>query len=185
MAKVKFYDRHDHCIAVVTFALPSIGGQATVAGIGKDKADALARATSVAHRIVGDPVIGALTPEQTHAAITAARGLAAAAQRGLPTLRHFWGRIQGQGKKRLARTLMEEAAKRESAEDVGFLPIALIAAKYGPSAIKMVRKYGPGVLKKLKKRRLPRNTASSPAPEEQAEQSDSPADDDGAEGGES
>lgn len=125
MASVKFYDRNDHCIAVIRVELPGIAGQATVAGLGDSRADALARAASVAHRIMEDPVMRALMPPQAKAAIVAARGLAAAAKRGLPVLKGFWRRLKGPGKKRLARALVEEVARRRVADvaDVGWNPL--------------------------------------------------------------
>ncbi len=60
----------------------------------------------------------ALMPPQATAAIAAAKGLAAAAKRGLPTLRHFWSKIHGPGKKRLAEALAKDAPSDE-ASDVG------------------------------------------------------------------
>jgi hypothetical protein len=165
MASVKFFDRNDHCVAVIRIAMPGTSAVAEVGALGEDKADALARASSLAHRIATDPVMSALMPPQARAAVMAARGLAAAAKRGLPTLKHFWGRLQGPGKKRLARALMEEAAAKQTtgALDVGWNPF-----------------------KRKKKRAAPRRSSPPPrmreAPEsEEQEQGEQPDEEYGGE----
>lgn len=121
MATIKFYDRNDHCVAVIRVPMPGGGGAMSVAGVGDSKADALARAASIAHRIMEDPVMSALMPPQAKAAIVAARGLAAAAKRGKRVLKSFWRRLKGPGKKRLARALLDEVKKQNTA-DVGWNP---------------------------------------------------------------
>jgi len=181
MAKVKFYDHSDRCVAVISFALPGGGAGATVAGVGDDRAEALARAASIAHRIATDPVMSALMPPQAQAAIVAARGLAAAAKRGLPVLKSFWRRIKGPGKKRLARALMEEAAKHRAAAvaDVGWNPFK---RKRKPRRMTMATRRPPPM-----QRPMPRPEPDpEPEPEPEPEQYDdgAPANeqyDDGAE----
>lgn len=101
--------------------IPTHVGKLTVAAVGDDRADALAKASLIAERIASDPILRAIMPPQAAAAIKAAKGLAAAAKRGPRVLRHFWGRIRGPGKKRLAEALHTEAVKAEAA-DVGWNP---------------------------------------------------------------
>jgi hypothetical protein len=158
MAAVKFYDRHNHCVAVIRFSMPGAGGHQAVAGIGDSRADALARASAIASRIMEDPVMSALIPPQARTAIVAAKGLAAAAKRGVPTLRHFWRRIKGPGKKRLARALLEEAKKQE-VSDVGWNPL------------KAVKRAARRVVGKKKKRPPARRPPpmQRPMPEEEPE----------------
>lgn len=100
--------------------IPTHVGKLTVAAVGEDRADALAKASLIAERIVSDPILRAIMPPQAAAAIKAAKGLAAAAKRGPRVLRHFWGRIRGPGKKRLAEALHVEAVKADT--DVGWNP---------------------------------------------------------------
>jgi hypothetical protein len=162
MSKVKFHDRKGRCVAVMSVPLPSIDGCATVAGVGDDKADALSRAASVAHRIMEDPVMSALIPPQARAAIVAARGLAAAAQRGPRVLKSFWRRIKGPGKKRLAKALLDEA----QTADVG----------WNPFKRKKKRKARPAARRMPPPRREP-----EPEPEEPAEESYDEGADEGGE----
>lgn len=101
--------------------IPTHVGRLTVAAVGDDRADALAKAALIAERIASDPILRAIMPPQAAAAIKAAKGLAAAAKRGTRTLRHFWSRIRGPGKRRLAEALHAEAAKAEGSA-VGWNP---------------------------------------------------------------
>ena len=116
----------------------NVPGVIVASAIGTDRADALARAALVAERIASDPVMQALMPPQAMAAIKAAKGLAAAAKMGSKPLRSVWRSLRGPGKQRLAKVLHAEAVKAEATDDaenaVGFLPLAMIAAKYGPDA---------------------------------------------------
>lgn len=116
--------------------IPTHVGRLTVAAVGDDRADALAKAALIAERIASDPILRAIMPPQAAAAIKAAKGLAAAAQRGTRTLRHFWRRIRGPGKKRLAEALHAEAAKAESA-DVGWNPFRRKRKRRRPSRQRM------------------------------------------------
>lgn len=103
--------------------IPTHVGKLTVAAVGDDKADALAKASLIAERIASDPILRAIMPPQAAVAIKAAKGLAAAAKRGPRVLRHFWGRIRGAGKRRLAAALHADAAKTDEATaDVGWNP---------------------------------------------------------------
>lgn len=107
--RFRLKDHHNGCcigeLEIPTAAHASI----TVAAIGDDRADALAKAAVIAERIAQDPIMSALLPPQALAAIKAAKGLSAAAKRGTRTLKRFWGRLRGPGKKRLAEALHRDA----------------------------------------------------------------------------
>lgn len=117
--RYRYKESANGCVGALD--IPTHVGRLTVAAVGDDRADALAKAALIAERIASDPILRAIMPPQAAAAIKAAKGLAAAAQRGTRTLRHFWRRIRGPGKKRLAEALHKEAARAESA-DVGWNP---------------------------------------------------------------
>jgi len=116
--RVKFYDRGDYVLGAIDLPVPDGPGALRVSAVGDDKADALSRAALIAERIASDPVLRAIMPPQAAVAIKAAKGLAAAARRGAPVLKHFWRKLRGPGAKRLAKVLHEEAVTHER-QDVG------------------------------------------------------------------
>lgn len=85
--------------------IPTGIGVITVAGVGDSRTEALARAALVAEKIASDPVLSAIMPPGTLAAIKATKGLAAASAAGIKTLKGFWRGLRGPGKKRLAEAL--------------------------------------------------------------------------------
>lgn len=114
MPRFRFRQHDDCCVGAIDIEIPGGPGRMTVAAVGDDRADALGRAALVAERIVSDPIMQALMPPQALVAIKAAKGLSAAAKRGSHVLRHFWGKLKGPGKKRLAAVLHKEATEREA-----------------------------------------------------------------------
>lgn len=174
-ARFRFRDLgNGQCLGAIDVRMPSVPGRVTAYSVGDSKADALARAALVAERITSDPVMQALMPPQALEAIRAAKGLAVAAKRGPRVLRALWGRIHGPGKKRLAQALHAEAVNEEREAEVGILPFAMLAAKYGPAAARKAY----AALKKRRKKRKPREvpeqteTDDQEAPEAQEEQTD-------------
>ncbi len=85
--------------------IPTSMGVITVAGIGDSRTEAIAKAALVAEKIASDPVLSAILPPGTLAAIKATKGLAAASALGIRHLRSFWRGLRGPGKKRLAEAL--------------------------------------------------------------------------------
>jgi len=124
-------------VGSIAAAAPGVPGVVRVSAIGASRADALANAALLAERIASDPVMAAILPPGTANAIKAAKGLAAAAIRGPRTLRRFWGGLRGNGERRLAKALHVESSQ---VAEVGLLPIAVLAAKYGPSVAKRAHK---------------------------------------------
>jgi hypothetical protein len=108
MPRFRFKDTPNGCVGAIDIdtAAP---GRVTVAAIGDDRADALAKASLIAEHIAQDPILSALMPPQALVAIKAAKGLSAAAKRGTRTLKRFWGRLRGPGKRRLAAALHDDA----------------------------------------------------------------------------
>lgn len=176
----------------LTIHAPDVGSVITVAGIGSSMARALRRASSVAKRISNDPVMSALIPPQARAAIAAADKLSAAAEGGPPALREAMSQFSGPGAERLARVL---ASMNGAEREVGFLPAALLAAKYGPGIARAASK----ALKARKARKAkakaaarrgraapPQYAPAPPPPPQYADESpeeyaDDYADDDGGE----
>jgi hypothetical protein len=143
-------------VGSLTLGCPDAGGVGdsegdgviTIGAFGDTKADALHKATVIAERIASDPVLQAILPPGTMAAIQATKKLSTAAKRGSRALRGLWRRIRGPGKQRLAKALHAEAAKVEGYSDVevaglwsgikkvarGVKRAAKVTAKYGTPA---------------------------------------------------
>lgn len=147
--------------------IPTAGGVITVAGIGDSKTEALAKAALIAERIATDPVLSAVLPPGTLAAIRVTKGLAAASAQGVRTLHSFWKRLQGPGKQRLANAL----ATDHGVSDLGEVGISwkkaalfavnpMMAAQYFGG--KKAAKYA---MKKIK-RKLAKRRAARPREEE-------------------
>jgi hypothetical protein len=167
-ARFRFRNLPDgSCLGAIDVRMPSVPGLVTAYSIGDSKADALAKAALVAERITSDPVMSALMPPQALEAIKAAKGLAAAAARGPHVLRSLWGRIHGPGKKRLAQALHDEAVNAERESEVGILPFALLAAKYGPAA---ARKAYAALKRRKRKRKSMPEAPESPESDEQSDE---------------
>lgn len=113
MPRFRFKHHGDCVVGAIDIEVPGAPGKLTLAAVGDDRADALGKAALIAERIASDPVMRALMPPQALVAIKAAKGLSAAARRGSHVLRHFWGKLRGPGKKRLAAVLHTEAQERE------------------------------------------------------------------------
>ena len=144
---------------VGSLTFPTKAGGISVHAVGDDRADALAKASLIAERIVNDPVMRALMPPQAEAAIKAAKGLAAAAKRGTKTLRRVWGMLRGPGKRRLAAVLHKEAEQHENGEgpqpstgDVGWNPFR----------------------RRKKKRKAPARSRRMPPPEDEQPEDEQP-----------
>ena len=163
--------------------MPHAPGRVTVAAVGEDKADALGKAALIAERIANDPIMSALMPPQARAAIVVAKGLAASAKRGSKYVKHFWRKLRGPGKKRLAKVLHSEAAAKEQAEVAGIRSLVKKAVKYGtPQGWAYMA--GKKALKKIRKRKAKGGRARARAeraqqeapeqPEQEAPEQDSP-----------
>jgi len=121
--RVRFHDADGYTVGAID--IPHAAGKFTVAAVGEDRADALNRAAAIANRIASDPIMRAIMPPQAQAAINAARGLAAAAKVGVPALRSLWGKLRGNGVKRLAVALEKDPALIPAVapvSDVGWNP---------------------------------------------------------------
>lgn len=122
--RFRFKD-HPAGYVVGSIDIPSAApGRVSVVAVGEGKADALAKAALIAEHIAKDPVMSALLPPQALPAIMAAKALAAAAHNGPAAIKHLWGRIRGEGKKRLASVLHAEAVKLDEDErkELGWNP---------------------------------------------------------------
>ena len=116
-----------------TIEVESHGGPIKVTGKSTEgKAAALHKAAMIAERIANDPIMRAILPPGTGAAIFAIKKLGAAGRLGLPALRGIWGSLHGPGKKRLALALAHDEAPHatadERAEVGGFFSSAASAA---------------------------------------------------------
>lgn len=199
MPRYRFQQGEGCTVGAIDFEVPGAPGRISVAAVGDDKADALGRAALVAERIASDPIMAALLPPQAAVAIKVAKGLSAAAKRGAPYIRHFWRKLRGPGKKRLAKVLHKEAVQREADADAnvsgwpyqrhvrdierpdvgdvsGVFSALKKAASYHPAAI-VARK-----LRKKKKRKVPpmrrpvaRERDEEPADEEPMDNQSAPA----------
>lgn len=107
MTQFRFKVRGQYVIGAL--AIPTDVGALQVCCVGDSKADALIRAAAVAERISQDPVMRALLPPQATAAIKASKALGVAAKAGAPHLKRLWRQLRGEGKRRLAAVLHEEA----------------------------------------------------------------------------
>jgi hypothetical protein len=117
------------------------GGVVELAALGDDRADALHKAAILAERLVSDPVMAAILPPSAQSAVNAARELSLAAKAGPGPLRSVWSSLTGPGARRLAIALARDQAKtRAAAREVGILPFVILAAKYGPGAVKAAQK---------------------------------------------
>jgi hypothetical protein len=166
-------------VGAIEFDVPDAPGRLTVAAVGEDKADALAKAALLAERITSDPVMASMMPPEAASALRTAKGLAAAAKRGLPTLQRAWGMLRGPGKRQLARVLAEDMAKRE---EVGIAPLAIFAAKYGPGAArKAAAMYKARKARKRKRAREPSEETPEAEPPQESESESESAPDEGGE----
>lgn len=161
MPRFRFQDTEHGCIGAIDIPT-SAPGRITVAALGDSRADALARASLLAEHISQDPIMSALMPPQALVAIKAAKGLSAAAKRGTKTLRHFWGRLRGAGKRRLAAALHEDAKVADL--ELGYVD----PDEVGFSVRRLLRR-------KRRKRKVPPMRARGPRYDEQAEDEDAEA----------
>lgn len=159
--RARFRTVNGACVGSLSF--PTQVGALNVSAVGDDRADALAKAALIAERIVNDPVMRALMPPQAAAAIKAAKGLAAAAKRGTRTLRGFWRRLRGPGKRRLAAVLHKEAAEHEQRAEQEEHPAT---GDIGWNPFRRKRK--------KKSRRVPPRSRRMPPPEEPEEEPELP-----------
>jgi hypothetical protein len=170
MTRYQFRDTADGCIGSISIPLEGCG-VLSLAAVGDDRADALGKAALLAERVADDPVMRALMPPQAQASSDAARSLASAAKRGGGPLRRAFSLLRGPGARRLAASLVREAAKRQAAKsEVGILPFALLAAKYGPGIAKAAHKAYKARKKRKAAKRKAATRAREPEPEQEPEQ---------------
>lgn len=117
------------CIGSIEMDAPGAPGRVSVQAVGNNKADALGRAAVLAERIATDPAMAALLQRGTSASMTAAKGLAAAAQHGPHVVGDFARRIDSPGKRALAIALHRDATRGRQ-QEVGWFPIVLAAATF-------------------------------------------------------
>jgi ATP-dependent protease HslVU (ClpYQ) ATPase subunit len=118
--KIKISKRDGLYIGSVGLDVENAPGRITMTAVAKTKAAALAKAATLAERIASDPVVRSLIPPQAMASIKVAKGLAAAARHGLPTLRRAF-RFLSPKAKTLAAHLASDVAKGQIG-DVGWNP---------------------------------------------------------------
>jgi hypothetical protein len=118
--KIRISKRDGLYIGSLGFDVENAPGRIVATGVAATKAAAVSKAASIAERIVSDPVIRALVPPQAMASIKVAKGLAAAARHGLPTLRRAWGFLSPKSKA-LAAHLASDVQKGVIG-DVGWNP---------------------------------------------------------------
>ena len=157
---------------VGAICLPLEGcGTLTIAALGDDRADALGKAALLAERVVDDPILRSLMPPSAQAAVDTARDLAVASKRGRGPLRAVFASLRGPGARRLAMALAREQAKRSAATgEVGILPLAILAAKYGPGVARAAHKaYKEKQARKRRKRAAAAAAAARNVEPEQVE----------------
>lgn len=118
--KVKISKRDGLYIGSVGLDVENAPGRITATAVARTKAGALAKAASIAERLASDPVIRSVIPPQAMASIKVAKGLAAAARHGLPTLRRAF-RFLSPKSKALALNLASDVQKGVIG-DVGWNP---------------------------------------------------------------
>lgn len=160
--RVRFHDADGYTVGAID--IPHAAGRFTVAAVGEDRADALVRAAALANRIASDPIMRAIMPPQAQAAITAARGLAAAAKVGIPALRSVWGRLRGKGVTRLAAALAKDPA--------------LIPGIAAQAVTQPVQDVGWNPFKKKRKKRRAVQRRSAPPPRQREPEPEQPDDED-------
>lgn len=166
--KFRYQDTVNGCVGAID--VPTVTGKVTVAARGMSRAEALSKAARMAQRIAADPVVRELMPPDVMQALNTLRELADAAQRGPTHLRALASEMDSDGARRVAKSLAEGEGK-----EVGWLPVAIMAAKYG-------RKYGPEALKRIRamrkrKRKNPgrtRERAEAPEPEAPEPEAEAP-----------
>jgi hypothetical protein len=181
--RVRFKDGADHCVGALEIPLHGAPGRMRIEAVGEDRADAIGRAALVAERIANDPIMSALMPPQAKLAIVAAKGLAAAAKRGLPVLKSFWGKLHGPGKQRLAQALATDPNRSEPmtgdiGDEVGFnwKKAALFAANPFAAASYYGGKFGAKKVKGLLRKKKKVRPMKRPVEPEQDEDEDMPED---------
>jgi hypothetical protein len=115
------------CVGSITLDTPH--GAMAITALGPSQASALTRAALLAEYIAGDPTMMAMLPRNTISAIAAIKRLSTAAMMGPEEFQEAWQELRGPGQERLARALHIE----QVSEEVGILPLVLLAAKYGPT----------------------------------------------------
>lgn len=132
--RIKMCRTGGECVGAVTMPTDT-GGVITATAKGADKGSALHAAALLAERIATDPIMSAILPPGTGAALAATKQLAAAARIGLPALKGVWSSIRGKGKKRVARALARDRAKvaPEEVGDVGFDAATAMGIATGPA----------------------------------------------------
>lgn len=139
--KVKIKKRDGMYVGAVGIDCNGVPGRITATAVGDTAADALSKASVIAERIASDPVMARIVPPQAMAALQVTKGLAAAARQGLPTLRRAFSMLSPKSRG-LAAHLAHDVADRNNAHigELGFLPLVMLAAKYGPGAAKLAQK---------------------------------------------
>lgn len=117
--KISVRRRGRGCVGAVEVPMGD-GSAMRLVATGDTKAEALARATTMASHIFSDPVVQAIIPPQARMAVQSAKVLAAAGGAGIRKLRGLWGRLRGANKRKLALALARDVVKAQggSASDV-------------------------------------------------------------------
>jgi len=125
----------DSFVGAIDVGAPGMGARLVISAMAGSKAQALSKAALLAERITEDPVMRSLLPPQALVAVKAAKMLGNAAQRGVPALEMVWNHLQGDGKRRLAASLVQEAADNSPDEVAGFGSFVRRAAKFAVNPI--------------------------------------------------
>lgn len=190
-ARVSIRRQGDCYVGAIEIPLEGSSSVAAAA-LGDTRANALAAASLIAERITSDPIMRSLIPGRALKAIATVKGLAAAAKRGPAVLKSYMRSLPDEGRRNIARALHTEAERIEREDDdaeqadedgeVGFLPLAVIAAKYGPAAARKAKALYDA--RKKRKAAAKRKKEAEAAPDEaapEAEPEAQPEDDNGGE----
>lgn len=116
--KIRLSKRDGLYVGSLGFDVDNAPGRITATAVASTKAAALSKAASIAERIASDPVLRSVIPPQAMASIKVAKGLAAAARHGLPTLRRAFRFLSPKAKK-LAANLATDVQKGTIGEMAG------------------------------------------------------------------
>lgn len=191
-ARVSIRKQGDCYVGAIEIPLEGSSSVAAAA-LGDTRANALAAASLIAERITSDPIMRSLIPGRALKAIATVKGLAAAAKRGPAVLKSYMRSLPDEGRRNIARALHTEAERIERENDdaeqadedgeVGFLPLAVIAAKYGPAAARKAKALYDARKKRkaAAKRKREAEGSTDETPSEQPEPDAQAEDDNGGE----
>lgn len=185
MPRVRFHDADDHVVGAID--IPTTAGRITVACVGRDREHALARAASVADRVVTDPLIAAIVPERVHAArevgfLPLIIAAASAAQKYGPVAMKAYKAYKA--RKQLAAQALaagdQAAAAAIDAQAKALAEKIRTAAAEAPAAVSEVG-WNPFKKKRKKRKAQPRSSRSSRERNEDQENDEGEDNDEGAE----